>query len=136
MTDRRLRAAIAAVSVAGAALAAYLTATTLLAQPVLCPTSGCEVVLSSRYAELAGVPVSALGLVAYLALLGSALHPRGAFPGAVVALGAAGFAAYLVVVQVALIGAVCALCMASHVLMLALVVLALVRLRSADAHSV
>jgi uncharacterized membrane protein len=40
---------------------------------LVCPTGGCETVQSSSYAELLGVPVAAVGLVGFLAILGAAL---------------------------------------------------------------
>lgn len=47
----------------------YLTLTKLLAAPVACPLSGsCDTVLSSGYAELFGIPLSAFGLAAYSAV--------------------------------------------------------------------
>jgi uncharacterized membrane protein len=128
VTLRRLRLAIAALAAAGAGLTGYLTATSLLAEPALCPTDGCEIALASTYSELLGIPVSALGFGAYLAILASAVHPRGALVGAAVALGGLGFAAYLVVLLVAVLEAVCVLCMVSHGILATLAVLTVLRL--------
>ena len=43
----------------------------------ICTTGGCEKVQHSSYAELAGVPVALLGLIAYVALLAHGGRPRG-----------------------------------------------------------
>jgi uncharacterized membrane protein len=59
---------ILALAAGGIAETAYLTLSKLLAAPVACPLSGsCDTVLSSGYAELFGVPLSAFGLAAYSA---------------------------------------------------------------------
>jgi uncharacterized membrane protein len=131
MTDRRLRAAIAVLSVLGAAVAAYLTWAHFAHVRVACATGGCETVQSSRYAELAGIPVAALGLAAYVGLAATAAF-RGDLwraAGAAVALGGFGFAAYLVYVQAAVLDAFCQWCLASDAILLLLVPATLLRLR-------
>jgi uncharacterized membrane protein len=57
--------AVAALASLGAAETAYLTAAKLLQANVACPTSGCESVLSSDYAQLFGQPLSLFGMLAY-----------------------------------------------------------------------
>lgn len=57
-----------ALAAGGIAETSYLTLSKLLASPVACPTSGCDTVLSSGYAELYGLPLSAFGLAAYAAV--------------------------------------------------------------------
>lgn len=61
-------AILLALAAGGVAETSYLTLSKLLAAPVACPTSGCDTVLSSGYAELFGIPLSAFGLVAYAAV--------------------------------------------------------------------
>ena len=46
--------------------------------PLVCPTSGCESVLSSAYSSLFGVPLSLLGFFAYAAVAGVALAANAA----------------------------------------------------------
>ena len=91
MTERTVRAAIAVLALAGAGVAAYLTATKLSGAAPVCATGGCETVQSSRYSELAGVPVALLGLIGYLLLVGTAAvrDDLAAALGAAIALGAA-----------------------------------------------
>lgn len=135
MSERTLRAAIAALALAGAGVASYLVYTRYSGARIACATGGCETVQQSRYSELAGMPVAVLGLVLYLALLVTALL-RGAAAAAACATLAAGgtlFAAYLLVVQIAVIDAICQWCVASDVIILAIAVLAVLRLRLTEA---
>ena len=130
MSERTIRIAIGALALVGAAIAAYLTYTHYAAAQIFCTTGGCETVQSSRYAEVLGVPVAALGVSAYLALLTTAVG-RGEparVAGASLGLAAFGFSWYLVYVQLAVIGAVCEWCIASDVVTTAITALALVRL--------
>ena len=130
----RLRAAIAALALAGAGIAAYLAFVKLTGSTAVCPTSGCETVQRSRYSELGGVPVSLLGLLAYLAIFATALRrePVALVAGAALALAGVAFAAYLLVVQLWVIDAVCVWCVASDCVAAALAVLTVVRLRALD----
>lgn len=133
MSDRALREAIAAVAVAGIALASYLLYAREAGAQLVCTTGGCETVQSSRYAEVFGVPVAALGLVTYVWLLLTS-WPRSELARAgqtAVALAACVFSTYLVFVQLHVIGAVCGLCLVSDGLIAVAAALALLRLRAA-----
>jgi uncharacterized membrane protein len=66
--------AIATLALLGAAETAYLSAAKLLQTGVACPTSGCESVLSSDYAQLFGQPLSLYGVLAYTAVAALAVH--------------------------------------------------------------
>jgi uncharacterized membrane protein len=131
MTDRHLRVAVAGLALAGAAVAAYLVYTRYTGTRIACTTGGCETVQHSKYAKLAGVPVAVLGLVAYLAIFATALSERveAAAVGAAIALGGLAFAVYLIVVQVAVIDAICQWCLASDAILAVLAVLTVERLR-------
>jgi uncharacterized membrane protein len=131
VTDRRLRAAIALVALAGAAVAAYLVYARYAHTQIYCTTGGCETVQHSKYAKLAGIPVAVLGLAAYLAVFATALSSRieAAAIGAATALGGLAFAIYLIVVQVAVIDAICQWCLASDAILLVLALLSVERLR-------
>ena len=130
-TDRRLRAAIAVCALAGAAVAAYLVYTRYAHTQIACTTGGCETVQHSRYAKLAGVPVAVLGLAAYLAIFATTLSSRleAAAIGAAIAIAGLAFAIYLIVIQVAVIDAICQWCLASDAILAVLAVLSLDRLR-------
>jgi len=76
VTDRRLRAAIALLALAGAAVAAYLVYARYTHTQIACTTGGCETVQHSKYAKAAGIPVAVLGLAAYLTILSTTLSSR------------------------------------------------------------
>jgi uncharacterized membrane protein len=115
MSDRALRAAGIVLALAGIAVTAYLTYSHYTHEGVFCTTGGCETVLTSRYAELAGVPVAVLGLIGYAAIL-AALLARGELATlAAAGLSVAGlaFGVYLIVIQVAVLEALCQWCLTS-----------------------
>jgi uncharacterized membrane protein len=127
--EGRLRAVVASLALAGAGVAAYLVYARYTGTQLACSTGGCETVQHSRYAVVAGVPVAVIGLVGYVALLGTATV-RGA---AAAALGvgfaaiALLFSAYLLVAQVALIHAICQWCVTSDAIVTLISVAALWR---------
>ena len=131
MSDRALRAASATFAAVGALIAGYLLWSRWSGASPMCATGGCETVQSSRYSELVGVPVAAVGLAGYGALLAVSLARGEAARTAGAALGLAAllFGAYLLYVQLALVGAVCQWCLASDVVTAVLATLALLRLR-------
>ena len=130
MADRRLSLAIAALAALGLALAGYLTYVHYADIAPVCSGGGCEKVQSSSYAELAGVPVALIGLVGYLAILGSLMLPgeRGLLLGALLALVGFGFSLYLTYLELFEIDAICQWCVASAVLMTLLAGLCVARL--------
>jgi uncharacterized membrane protein len=133
VNDRSLRIGVAAVAAAGLALTAYLLYARESGAQLVCTTGGCQTVQESRYAEIFGLPVAALGLVTYVWLLLTSWSrtelARAAQ--AAVALAACVFSTYLVYVQLHLINAICELCLVSDGLVAVAAVLALLRLRNA-----
>jgi uncharacterized membrane protein len=119
------------VALAGTAVAAYLVYARYTGTRIACTTGGCETVQHSKYAKAAGIPVAVLGLVAYLAVFATALSARveAAAVGTAIALGGLAFAIYLIVIQVAVIDAICQWCLASDAILAVLAVLSLERLR-------
>lgn len=113
------------------AVALYLTVLHYRGVAPVCLSNGCEIVQRSRYAELAGIPVAALGAATFLCLLTSAsLRAKAVVAAAAAtALAAVLFAAYLVYVQFAVLHAVCMWCIASDALLLVAAGAAIVRLR-------
>jgi uncharacterized membrane protein len=130
-----LRAAIAALAVVGAGIAAYLTAVHYAHVSPICTTGGCETVQHSKYAEVRGVPVALLGLVAYVCLLATAAVRAlaAAVVGALVALVGAAFSGYLLWAQLARIHAICQWCVGNDVVMGLLALACLVRLATEPA---
>jgi len=103
-----------------------------------CGTGGCEVVQTSRYADLLGIPVAFYGVAGYAVLfvLGLAgLQPARAgdrrLAVLVAALATAGFAftLYLTSLELLVLHAICRWCIASAAIMTAIWVLALTGLR-------
>ena len=138
MSDRALRAGIAVVAVAGIAVAGYLTYVHYQPNALICTSSGgCETVQESSYAELAGVPVALLGLLAWIAVLALVAWDTELARTlvAAVALGAAGFAVYLISLQAFVIDAWCVWCLVNDVVLVPLLaILAVWRLlREPDA---
>ena len=125
----RLTLVVAALAVAGAAIAGYLTWVHYAELQPFCVGGGgaCERVQSSSYAKLAGVPVAVLGLAGYVAVLATLALPDRSTT-AFLALVGAGFSAYLTYVELAVIHAVCQWCVASAVVMTALAVASVARL--------
>jgi uncharacterized membrane protein len=131
VSDRVLRLLIAALAVAGAAIAGYLTYVHYADVRTLCLASGgCETVQTSRYAELASVPVALLGLGGYLLILASLAVPgeAGILTGAFLAVSGFGFSAYLTYRELFTIEAICQWCVASAVVMTLLAALTCFRL--------
>jgi uncharacterized membrane protein len=131
VTDRRVRLALALLALAGLAVSGYLTYVHYAGiEPVCAGGGGCERVQTSKYAELAGIPVAVLGLVGYaLILVASQLRGEAArMATALAALVGFGFSAYLTYLELFEIDAICHWCLASAVLMTVLAALAALRL--------
>ena len=119
----------AIVSLAGVADAAYLTIHHYTAEPVPCSIiEGCEQVLNSPYATIGGVPLAIFGLLAYFAAFSLALltifgnRVMWKLFGVQVVI-MAGFSAWLIYVQAALIGAFCQFCLLSALITTTLLVI-------------
>ena len=137
MTPRRLAVAVAALACAGTAIAGYLTWIRYTGLEPFCVGGGgsCERVQSSQYADLAGVPVAAIGLAGYLGILASLCLPgsAGRSATAFLTLVGAGFSAWLTLAEVALIHAICQWCVASAAVMTLLAGAACARLVTGEA---
>lgn len=123
--------AIAAVALAGAAVAGYLSYVHYAeVEPVCTAFSDCARVQASEFSELAGVPVAVLGLLGYVAVLGSLRVPgeRGLLLTALFAFTGLGYSLYLTYVELFRIDAICQWCVLSALLMATLAVLAARRL--------
>jgi uncharacterized membrane protein len=134
LTERSLQLAGAALAAAGAALSAYLLYVRETGATLVCATGGCETVQESSYAELAGIPVAALGVAGFAALFACAIA-RGEtarLAQATLALAAVLFSGYLLYVQIAVVDAICQWCLASDVLATAIAAVAVLRFRVAD----
>lgn len=133
MSDRALRLAGAVVALAGIAVAGYLAWAHYADSAVVCVAGGsCEKVQESEYAAIAGVPVAVLGLAAYGAILALIAWdtPVARLAAAATAVVGLLFSAYLLVLQLFVIDAICVWCLANDVLIApALAITTALRLR-------
>jgi uncharacterized membrane protein len=123
VSDRALRAGVALVALAGTAVAGYLTYVHYRPDALICTSSGgCETVQESSYAELVGIPVALLGLLAFVAVLALVAWDTEAARTAVaaIALGGVAFAVYLVALQAFVIDAWCVWCLVNDLLLVPL----------------
>jgi uncharacterized membrane protein len=130
MSDDRLRQIAAALALVGLAISGYLTWVHYAdVEPLCTGISDCVRVQSSDYAELVGVPVAVIGLVGYLAILGSlaVAGENGRLLGVFLTLVGVGFSGYLTYVELAVIDAICQWCVASALIMGALTAVCLAR---------
>jgi uncharacterized membrane protein len=131
---KALRIASAVVAVIGLGIAVYLTIVHYTGSSPVCAIShGCETVQTSRYAELAGIPVAVLGLLGYAGILVTLLRDdeTARTATALVSLIGFGFSAWLTYAEIALIDAICIWCVASAICMTVLTVLSVVRMLAA-----
>ncbi len=78
MSPRALRTTLIVLTTIGLGVATYLTYIHYAGLKPLCGRGGgsCEIVQTSEYSKLAGVPVATIGLIGYVAILGSLLVPE------------------------------------------------------------
>lgn len=135
--DKVLKWASNVTAILGGLDAAYLLIYKLTSAQAMCLGSGeCSTVNSSRYSEINGIPVSLLGLLAYLAIIvihALELHSRfiekhGNLLVFGLSLLGVLFSAYLTYVELYIIHAVCPFCVASAVLITIIFILAIIRL--------
>jgi uncharacterized membrane protein len=135
-----LRRVTAVLALAGIAIAGYLTWVHYAGLEPVCVGGGggCERVQSSRWAELAGVPVAVLGLAGYVAILASLALPEdnGALAAAFLSLVGFGFSVWLTYVEIEKIDAICQWCVASAVIMTGLALVSVTRLLRGAGHGV
>lgn len=120
----------AVLATLGAAVATYLTIVHYRSGLLICGVGDCATVQQSSYAEIAGIPVAALGLAMYLAVLAlGALRwlvptTRDIATMATFSIVLAGtlYAAYLTYVEIWVIEAICQWCVTSAILTLGLLI--------------
>ena len=124
-----LTRAAAALTLAGVAIAGYLTYIHYAGIDPACSTGGCEKVQSSQYSELVGIPVALLGLIGYVSIGIALVVPgeAGRAAAAFLALIGFGYSAYLTYLELFEIDAICQWCVASAVVMTALAATTTVR---------
>lgn len=137
LSDRSLRTAILIMAALGVLVASYLIYIKFNpASPFCIAGGGCEAVNSSRYSEVAGIPIAVFGTLTYLAIIALVLlEPRLPLAGewgpmAIFGLGLAGtlYSAYLTYIELAVIHQVCPYCVTSAVLITLIFVASIFRL--------
>lgn len=142
----KLPVAAAIVALCGLIDSVYLTIHHYTAEPVPCTImGGCEMVLTSGYAEIYGIPLAAFGALAYLSAISLALLTLFGFRKLWMLFGAqatimAGFSCWLIYIQAVIIQAFCQFCLLSalsSILLLTIFIISLfVRPPSSGAQSI
>jgi len=125
------------LAVIGLCLAGYLTYLHYSGTTPPCSIKGnpCSQVQKSRYSELVGIPVALIGLIGYIAILGSLLAPEGErakFVTTALTVGGFGFSAYLTYRELFTLNKICEWCVSSAALMTVMMCLAIWRYLRGD----
>jgi uncharacterized membrane protein len=132
-----LRKILIALAVIGLADSLYLTWIKVMEDGICQVSSGCEVVNTSPFASIAGIPIAAIGAGAYITmLLVLLLEPRLELfevnsPTIVFGLSLIGvlYSAYLTYLEIYVIRAICPFCVVSAVVLVAMLIVSALRLR-------
>ncbi|MEM7402647.1 MAG: vitamin K epoxide reductase family protein [Myxococcota bacterium] len=141
----QLRPAVALLSLLGLAVALYLAYVEASHNSVVCgPVGNCAAVQQSEYAKLLGVPVAYLGVLAYVAILWAWICAKVAKQGLLAraanwfvwltSVGGVLFSIYLTFLEPFVIGATCAWCLTSAVVITSICLLVTRQFKKA-AHS-
>jgi uncharacterized membrane protein len=134
--DKRLKQITIALSILGLLVSIYMTVYKVSSNDNMCLGSGdCSTVNSSRYSEVYGIPVAAIGVLGYAAILGILLlEDRNDFlkkNGTMILFGITLmgflFTLWLVYVEVTLLHALCPFCVASQITMTLIFILSVIR---------
>jgi uncharacterized membrane protein len=129
MSTRTLRITMLVLTIIGVGVATYVTYIHYAGIKPLCGRNGggCEIVQTSEYSKLAGVPVALIGLIGYVVILASLLAPKSEqsrFATVVFTLTGFGFSLYLTYRELFSIRRICEWCVSSAVIMTILTCLA------------
>ena len=137
MSPRALRTTMIVLATIGLGVASYLTYIHYAGIKPLCGTNGggCEIVQTSQYSKLAGVPVATIGLIGYFLILGSLLAPENEtsrFATIAFTLVGFGFSLYLTYRELFSIHHICEWCVSSAVIVTILMCLSVWRFLRGD----
>src|SRR5271166_1378456 len=136
MSARTLRLTLIVLAVIGLGIASYLTYVHFAGiKPACTAGESCTKVQTSVYSKVAGVPVALIGLLGYIAILGSLLVPQSETSRLATmsfTLVGFGFSAYLTYRELFSIHAICEWCATSAVIMTILMVLSVWRFLRGD----
>ncbi len=126
------------VALVGFTDAAYITIKEMSGQTPVCNiTHGCETVLNSSYAQIAGVPVAVIGGIFYLGMIFASFlaierkNTKALWLWSWVSIGAVAFTGWMVYVQLGILDAICQWCMLSAITSTILFVMGMVVLSKA-----
>jgi len=134
--DKRLTQITIALAIIGLLVSIYMTVFKFTGNTNMCVGSGgCTVVNSSPYSEVNGIPVAVIGIIGYIAILGTLWFERrpGFFKdnGNMIFFGLSLmgflFTVWLIYVEIALIQALCPFCLTSQVVMTTIFILSVIR---------
>ena len=135
--DKRLSQVAIALTVLGLLVSIYMTVYKFTKNEKMCVGSGgCNIVNSSRYSEVSGIPVAVFGIAGYAAILGVlVLERRNKFfeqnsTMLLFGLSITGFlfTVWLIYVEIALIKALCPFCLTSQTAMTLIFIISIIRL--------
>ena len=135
--DKWLYRAALALVIVGLLVSIYMTIYKVTSNDSMCLGSGdCSTVNASRYSEVNGIPVAAIGLLGYVAILGVLVFEnRNSFfrqNGTLLVFGMALtgfiFTIWLIYVELALLKAICPFCVTSQVAMTIIFIISVIRL--------
>ena len=140
--QRYQRPIMAGISTLGLVITAYLTFVSFSQSSVACPTNACDVVLTSPYAKLFGLPLSLFGCLGYASMIAFAIAPLlvkqeqkelrtklNNWTGLLLFMGGTAmmvFSGYLIYLLVTIIQAPCIYCIASALLSTSLFVFSII----------
>lgn len=132
-----LRKSLIALNIIGVLDAAYLTWVKVVEKGICGVSSGCEVVNTSQYSSIAGVPIAVLGGGAYLVMLAVLLLEKHSDffelngPIIVFGLSLAGvlYSAYLTYLELYVIHAICPFCVMSAIALTLILILSALRVQ-------
>ncbi len=135
MSATSLRRTLIVLAAIGIAVAAYLTYIHYADIKPICTTGGCEQVQSSAYAKLVGIPVALLGLIGYIAIMGSLLlaeSENSRLLTMLLVLVGWGFSMYLTYREIFTIHAICQWCVSSATILTIMAILSVWRFLRGD----
>ncbi len=132
-----LRKILIALSVAGLLDSVYLAWIKIFERGACSLSTGCEVVNTSQYASIAGIPIALLGASAYVMMLAvlllEARNDFFDFNGALIVFGLSLvgvlYSAYLTYLELYVIHAICPFCVGSAIILILMLILSVLRLQ-------
>jgi uncharacterized membrane protein len=130
-SERTVRIIAGLIALVGLGIAGYIMIKQIQGEIPPCGRGGgCETVLTSKYAEIFGIPLYYFGVVGFISIFATTLIPgdRGRLFGFVLSFFGFGMSAYLTFLQYVVIESICVWCRASAIAMAFLFLACLARL--------